>query len=611
MRDQFLKVASTVWRLAFGFSVAGLGQATFAASCWTDADLLALEKSNANAVVYVWSPRMALSVLHADEVVRQARMAGLLFVPVVDARVPDDEWQSALSAAAAQSTNVQNGPNDLRASRGLCASRLINSDAYQHFPSVFMVHSGHLQQGKFTGAMNASFWADAFRTGLARQTIVNPASPASPVKVSALEQAIEKMPVLDSVSEITAKSGESTAVGAESGCVAKNQFIALPPELAGRGDDQSVALGAYERISPDGRFVLRSFSGKNLSTVSLIELPGPSVSSQQADKTVVAITQTPLSNEAFPVQGSWRYVVDTNGQHYTFRDLLTRQKQAAPHFQGGMSGFYAAAAEVASTYPSKSVGPIKIRSLSWPNADGDSETVGEGMLTTKTITVDSVQNRLLADSGRSNLCLSRINVDGSLYSLPMISLDGQYFSALPQRPTDNVSLMRVFGFGADGKQCLPAQQFASSSGKVTFGFKPDSSHPSSNELADLVYEYRGQAWWYASKFAKAFNLAPWEERAVGATTAYRQKIVASAFPGVTRDGRVIYAATWQQCTGSACVAQAGYVVSDPYQSNAFQEHLSKLTSSSAAEKKAISCIKTGDVLKERSHFANFHNISLR
>ena len=64
--------------------------------------------------------------------------------------------------------------------------------------------------------------------------------------------------------------------------------------------------------------------------------------------------------------------------------------------------------------------------------------------------------------------------------------------------------------GTDGKQCLPEQQFTSPSGKVTFGFSPKGKGANLPPHADVVYEYRGQAWWYASQLATALNLAPVE-----------------------------------------------------------------------------------------------------
>ena len=560
--------------------------------------------SQVDTVIYVWSPRMALSVLHANEVADQAHLLGLRFLPLVDGRVPEEEWQSALTADLILTATMPGRHSALQSSQSLCSNRLLALDAYQHFPSVFMVRSDQLQAEKWTGAMSSRNWFEAFNADL--KSLYRPAMPMlvsqnsddanTPIKLLTRTSIAFEVDIL--------QRGES--------CVPPNEFIVLSPEMAGLGDDKAVALGAYERVSPDGRFVLRSFSGKQLSSVSLMELPAPSFEQNSGESVVAGITQTPLSNEAFPVQGSWRYVVDTDGQHFTFSDLLSKQKNAKPKFQGGMSGFYAAAAEVGSTYPAHSFDAVQIRSLSWPNASNDSDTSGEGMLTSRTITVNTGSHRIQADSGRVNLCLGRVPIDGSLYALPMISIDGRAFAALPQRPVGNVSTMRIFGFGSDGKQCLPQQQFTSPTGKVTFGFGPNNpTELAVLKQADLVYEHRGQVWWYVSQISKAMNLAPWQEQPVTPLQKYRQKILASAFPGLTRDGRVIYAATWQTCTGTTCANEGGYVVSDPYQSNAYMNFLKDPNNQATVSNVAKRCITKNDVLRERRDFANFHGIAYR
>ena len=116
----------------------------------------------------------------------------------------------------------------------LCSPKLVEKDAYAHFPTAFVVKSGDMHLNRLIGAMPAQFWTQGIQERL---------------KLS-----------------ISFHS---------SFCIPQNQFIALRPELAGLNDENQVALGAYERISPDGRYVLRSYSGKKLSAVSLVEIPGP------------------------------------------------------------------------------------------------------------------------------------------------------------------------------------------------------------------------------------------------------------------------------------------------------------------------------------------------
>ncbi len=226
-------------------------------------------------------------------------------------------------------------------------------------------------------------------------------------------------------------------------CIAPYQFIELQERDTGLEGDgygsRSAVLGAYERISPDGRFVLRSFSGRRLGDVAIVELPAP-----DAPAHIVGTYRTPLQNEAFPVQGSWRYLVNPDGRHYALADILQRGADAKPLFKGGMTGFYAAAAEVSAS--GEQGGVVQIRSLSWPTGDG-LYSQGQGALQVRTISVDSSKNRVIADSGRQVLCRERRREDGSLYALPMISTDGQEFAAMPQNPVQGRPTMRIFGFG--------------------------------------------------------------------------------------------------------------------------------------------------------------------
>jgi hypothetical protein len=134
--------------------------------------------------------------------------------------------------------------------------------------------------------------------------------------------------------------------------------------------------------------------------------------------------------------------------------------------------------------------------------------------------------------------------------------------------------MRIYGFGPSGSGCEAKTSFDFASGKTIFGFPQNGQTGGS---ANLAYEYKGQAWWFNRALNQPFNIAPFE-----AGNANIRKVDASAFPGITQDGRVIYGATWERCEGSTsqtCKAEGGYVVSDPYQSNAYVQQViqNKLT----------------------------------
>jgi hypothetical protein len=361
-----------------------------------------------------------------------------------------------------------------------------------------------------------------------------------------------------------------------------------------------VALGSYERISPDGRFILRSFSGGRLGEVSLIEL--------NAHGEPIAAYDTPLSNEAFPVQGTWRYLVDVSGAHYSLANIVQTQRKAQPLFRGGMTGFYAAAAELPQTQQEAQNGQVRIRSMSWPNATGEADTQGEGALVARTLTVDTRQHKVLADSGNQHLCLDRLAQDGPLYALPMIGVDGQEFAALPQTPVQGQQVMRIYSFGASGHGCTPRTVFNFASGKTIFGF-PQSDAQGQTQAADLAYEYKGQIWWFHRGAGmgmgmgmgtdERMNLAPVE-------TDPHSQWIANAFPGITRDGRIIYAATRKTCSPDPrqpCTERVGYITADPYQSNAYRNHL--LSNPRITGK---TCITHGDVERERQAFARAHKL---
>ena len=566
-----------------------------AQACFDDEYLAAIEQSAPTSLLYVWSPRMVLSATQAHLAADAAKAEGLAFVPLVDGRIPVAEWQSALRTLdAAQPLDAV----ALAATQVLCSGKLLEKDAYAHFPTAFVAKSGEMHPNRLIGAMPVQFWRQGIRDRLKGQKMT---------------QAMNV--VTDHVTTVVAADVAVAAVEsqADQQCIPQNQFIALDPALAGLNDENQVALGAYERVSPDGRYVLRSYSGKKLSAVSLVELPGPpGLNSVKGQVSRQRILSTPFSNEAFPVQGSWRYLVDTNGDHYTFNSILGNKNAGKYVFSGGMDGFYAAASEVSAvdgSYPLRDAQPVMIRSLSWPNANASGSATenrqGEGMLTSRTLTVDTNKHRVMADSARVNLCLNRLGQDGTMYALPMISVDGKEFAALPQNPISGVATMRIFEFGADGKQCIPSGQFILQSGKVIFGFSSKAK-----KRADVAYEYRGQVWWVRRDDGLTslmpLNLAPWEDpayKASQAQPAYKD-VTASAFPGFTRDGRVIYAANWKRCDGATqrnCTQEGGYVVSDPYQSNAYRNDLLQTQA-----KPAKSCITVQDVANERAAFSAFH-----
>jgi hypothetical protein len=180
-------------------------------------------------------------------------------------------------------------------------------------------------------------------------------------------------------------------------------------------------------------------------------------------------------------------------------------------------------------------------------------------------------------------------------------VDGQEFAALPQTPVHGKQSMHIYSFGTAGKGCVPRTVFDFASGKTIFGFS-GKSNPQT--LADLAYEYRGQIWWFhrgeGMGQGQRLNIAPFEAN-------QRVQWLANAFPGITRDGRIIYAATRRECfadSKSPCTERVGYVIADPYQSHAYRNFIQDNPSV-----RSQSCITHGHIQREREAFARMHGLA--
>jgi hypothetical protein len=369
-------------------------------------------------------------------------------------------------------------------------------------------------------------------------------------------------------------------------CIAPITYLPLDPAQVGADDNGTAALGTYERISPDGRFILRSYSGSRLGQVSLMELPAQGSGPIRAYR-------TPFSNEAFPVQGTWRYLVDVNGDHYRFAQVLREQTRAKPLFRAGMTGFYAVASEMRAD-PAKP-GLIAIRSISWPQGDRPNEDQGVGPLQVETILVqdDGVKAHVVENTGAQYVCTRRNAIDGDVYALPMLSIDAREFSAIPQMPRKGAPSMRVYGLAdqpmAKSHPCDLRADLGIMPAKAVFGFPPADGGP-----ARLVYSDLGNVYVYDRALKATFRL-----------DHAKYRVLASAFPGLTQDGRVIYAATWHDCANAAaCPERAGYVVIDPYQATSYRQYWQ--TQGKVPPK---ACITQTEVNRQRAAFARRHGIA--
>ncbi|MNK07828.1 hypothetical protein D3C87_257480 [compost metagenome] len=374
-------------------------------------------------------------------------------------------------------------------------------------------------------------------------------------------------------------------------CVPAHEYVPFIGTAGRAGRDGNVPLGMYSRISPDGRFVMRSFSGDNLSAVTLMEIVKQSNGASGAKAYL-----TDFDNEAFPVQGSWRFLVNVDGSHYRLADIVKNQKNAKRQFRGGISGFYTAAAEL----PGATDRNIRIRSLSWPNssgADGVDDNQGKGQLTNKTLTVrkSSDGNYDMSDSTSLNyMCSNLRSSDGTMFTLPMISTDGMEFAALPINPKDRRSTMRIYRFGSNGKDCSRVDDLNVAASKAIFGF------PQTGKKSPVVFLSSGMS---GNKPAYGIHLYDRNLKKTFFVGDRAKQVNPDSFPGMTKDGRIIYGAKWKDC--ASCAEKTGYVITDFYQSEDFKRFRETNPDSTKALK---ACVTEEDVAKVQAAQASLYGL---
>jgi hypothetical protein len=127
-------------------------------ACVDDEQLqnIAMRSGNdTGTLVYVWSPRMVLSLTQAHLAAQAAAQQGLDFFPLRDARVPDAEIADALKAARAHSPE---GTAAVSNSSTLCATVLIEAQALRHFPTAFVLTARGTHRFPIVGAMPLAAW---------------------------------------------------------------------------------------------------------------------------------------------------------------------------------------------------------------------------------------------------------------------------------------------------------------------------------------------------------------------------------------------------------------------------------------------------------------------
>lgn len=118
-------------------------------------DIAQRGSNDTGTLLYVWSPRMVLSLTQAHLAAQAAQAQGLDFFPLHDARLPEAELRHALQTAKSEHPAAAQA---LQKSEPLCASDLVNADALRHFPTTFVLTARGTHRFPIIGAMPQSAW---------------------------------------------------------------------------------------------------------------------------------------------------------------------------------------------------------------------------------------------------------------------------------------------------------------------------------------------------------------------------------------------------------------------------------------------------------------------
>lgn len=360
---------------------------------------------------------------------------------------------------------------------------------------------------------------------------------------------------------------QASAVNAQgkSQCIPAFEFIPFEDAAWAMPDaDGKIALGAYSRVSPDGQYVLRSLSGQFLSTVTVMKLSDLKDSVKKAKA-----IETSFANEAFAVQNTWRFLVEIGRQHHQLSTVLNSGKQSQSDFKAGVSGFYTTASEV-----SEQNGVATIRSLSWPNDDQNS---GQGQLYNRVYQVRKEADskyKVVAETGNKYLCNNLRKTEGTVFTLPMLSMDGQEFSAMPINPKDKKPTTRIYRVSENNEDCEIVDDLKVTVSKLIFG-------PTIGDKKGLVSYYAGNIYVYDRVLKSHLEIS-----------GFPTSVNVDGFPGFTRDGRIVVAAHWNDCPGGQCKMRSGYIRIDPYQTT----HLRQVVQTKGYENHYPTCITHDEVV---------------
>lgn len=122
----------------------------------------------------------------------------------------------------------------------------------------------------------------------------------------------------------------SFEVGQASTCVPARKFISYPAKMS---------VGAYQRIHPNGKYIMQSSMNNGVSQVRLIDIENLS-----SDGSVINVIDTPMQNESYPTPCDWNYISSPNHggfmRYYKLEDLVEKKMETQPVHADNFNEFY-------------------------------------------------------------------------------------------------------------------------------------------------------------------------------------------------------------------------------------------------------------------------------
>lgn len=373
-------------------------------------------------------------------------------------------------------------------------------------------------------------------------------------------------------------------------CVPAYEYIPYA-SMTKSGSENDERTGQYQRVSPDGRYVLRSDSGSHLGSVTLLEIK-KSTSKNQFEAYAY---KTPLANEAYALLSTFRFVVDVSGQHHKISDIKSNGKNSQPYFKAGESGWYAASTEL----PGGTDAAFKIRSIAWPNNNASTgfnrgSDMGKGILyMSETDMIKDNGKYKVKNEKRYKLCENLEKSEGTIFFQPMISPSGQFLSAMPTNPKGGEPTMRIYKI-LDNGRCEKVDDLGKVSQKAALGLE------SSGQIPPVMWS--GPMIANDHKTNLPVNGLYVRDPELGLNFYLgddKKSFQPVGFPNMTKDGRIVVSATWKNCSLNSankevCSDSRGIVRLDPNQSTEVKNYKAKGQKSASWFKK---CITTTDVIK--------------